>query len=177
MAFLVAGLVLVGVIAVLNLLLTMAVIRRLRRQEAMMSMPDMDSGPAIGSKLPAFSAEPVSGDVVTSDDLIGSPAILAFFSTDCSACKTSIPYLVEYAEVNNLKPRQVLVVVGGEDREKRDEIAAELNSVASVVYEAHHGPMAANFDVKALPTFVMIDDKGTVIRTVGASQPLVEKFA
>ena len=57
MPYLIAAVVLVGAIAVLNLLLTMAVIRRLRRNEANMpGMPMMDTGPAAGSPLPEFTA-------------------------------------------------------------------------------------------------------------------------
>lgn len=177
MPFLVAGLVLVGAVAVLNLLLTTAVIRRLRQLESRLATPGADSGPALGSQLPKFSAELASGDIVGADDLTGSPAILAFFSTGCPACQTSIPYLIEYAEVNDLKPRQVLAVIGGDDHEKRDELTAALAGVASILHEAQPGPLATIFEVTALPTFVMIDDAGTVIRTVGASQPLVDRRA
>lgn len=173
MPFLIAAVVLVGAIAVLNLLLTMAVIRRLRRNEMSTASPAVDTGPEVGTSLPELDAESVSNGPVSTQTVAGSESIFAFFSTTCSACKPSIPHFVEYIEKQGIKPAAAIAVVGGE-LEDADEFLSKLDGKATVVMEPDMGPITSSFNVAAFPTFVMADDKSTVTRTESGSQRLVK---
>jgi cytochrome oxidase Cu insertion factor (SCO1/SenC/PrrC family) len=170
MPFVIAGLVLVGAIAVLNLLLTMAVIRRLRKNEAAMP-PMMESGPAKGSATPEFSIESITGETVTQESLAGSPAVVAFFSTTCSACKPALPKLVEHIEGNGLKPGQVVAVINGEGDDHAD-FAEILEGKATVVKESEMGTVSAAFSISAFPTFVHIGSNGKVDRSHSGANEL-----
>lgn len=173
MPVLIAAVVLVGAIAVLNLLLTMAVIRRLRRYEAAQGAPLPDSGPKVGATIPEFSGETLSGETVATTDVSSAEAVFAFLSTTCSACPTSLPYLVEYAQARELKAAQVVAVIGGEQADAGEFLDA-LAGKATVIMEAAMGPITQSFDVSAFPTFVMTNAEATVTRTVSGSQPLIQ---
>lgn len=174
MPFVIAAVVLVGAVAVLNLALTMAVIRRLRRNEQNMMPPPMESGPPVGSALPEFSAESLDGAAVSRDALSGSPAVFAFLSTTCSACKPSIPHLVEYTKSEGLKPSQVVAVIGGQ-RDEADEILTALDGCATAVVEEPGGAISSSFDINAFPSFVFADAEGNVARTRSGSGSLIER--
>lgn len=173
MPFLIAAVVLVGAITVLNLLLTMAVIRRLRRNEAAQNVPLPDSGPKLGAPLPAFTGEAVSGETVVTTDVSGAEAVFAFLSTSCSACPTALPHLVEYAQARELKAAQVVTVIGGEQADAAEFLDA-LDGKSVAIMEELMGPIAKSFEVSAFPTFVMTDAEGRVTRTVSGSQRLIQ---
>jgi thiol-disulfide isomerase/thioredoxin len=172
MPFLIAAVVLVGAIAILNLVLTLAVIRRLRRNEAAGAMPVEDSGPAVGSPVPAFTGRTTAGETFDNDALAGAPSVIAFFSTTCPACKSALPHLQEYAEHHGLKPSQVLVVIGGEP-EDADHFIDKLTPIATIVFEPSMGPISTSFAVTAFPTFVMVGDDAVVSRSLSGSQRLI----
>lgn len=173
MPFLIAAVVLVGAIAVLNLLLTMAVIRRLRRNESNMAPPMMDSGPKVGSALPEFNATSVAGDEVDHKALAGSAGVVAFFSTTCSACKPAVPQLISHVESSDFKPNQVLVVITGEGDE-REEFTEMLSGKATIVTEGSMGELTTGFSINAFPSFVHFDAEGTVTRSHSGSGTLAE---
>jgi len=153
MPFLIAAVVLVGAIAILNLLLTMAVIRRLRKNEANMPPPMMESGPEAGSEVPQFSATTVTGEELSEAAFNSETGLVAFFSTTCSACKPAVATLIEHIEKTNLKPGQVMAVISGEG-EERAEFTEALAGKASVVAESQMGPLTASFSISAFPSFV-----------------------
>lgn len=174
MPYLIAAVVLVGAIAVLNLLLTMAVIRRLRRNEANMpGMPMMDTGPAAGSPLPEFAASSTAGDDVSNESFMGSAGIAAFFSTTCSACKPAIPQLVDHIEKAGFTPQQALVVIAGEGDE-RAEFTAMFDGKATVITEGELDKVATAFSISAFPSFVHFDESGVVTRSHSGSGTLSE---
>lgn len=153
MPFLIAAVVLVGAIAILNLLLTMAVIRRLRRNEANTSMPMHESGPAAGSEIPSFSATTVTGEELNETAFGEQTGLVAFFSTTCSACKPAVSTLVEHIEKTGMKPDQVMAVISGEGDE-RAAFTEALAGKASVVTESEMGSLTASFSIAAFPSFV-----------------------
>ena len=174
MPFLIAAVVLVGAIAVLNLLLTMAVIRRLRRNEEANAMPPMmDSGPKVGTPLPEFTATSVAGDTVDHEALAGKAGIVAFFSTTCSACKPAAPQLISHVENSKLTPGQVLVVINGEGDE-RAEFTEMFDGKAVVVTEGAMGALTTAFSINAFPSFVHYDDGGTVTNSHSGAGSLTE---
>ncbi|WP_208034781.1 redoxin family protein [Streptomyces cyanogenus] len=149
--------------AVFNLFLTMAVIRRLKQNAPDLAEPDLPELPP-GSRLPDFHGESISGTPVTAHTVAGTDSIFAFYDTGCSACKTTIPQLIGYAQGKGLKPDQVIAVVGG-DRAAADVYAAELDGVATVIVEDTLGPVASAFSISGIPAFVQVDSGGTVVRS------------
>lgn len=170
MAFVVAGLVLVGALGLVNLLLLAAVIRRLRRQEEERNRP-LESGPRPGQEVPDFTATTVSGRSVSRAGLIGRPAVLAFLSTDCPACPALVPHLVAHARSTGLTAdRMIVVIVGAESAAK--ELTEPLAGVASLVVEPFPGELSAAFQIAATPTTVLVDADGTVTHAEAGARSL-----
>ncbi|MCX5155471.1 hypothetical protein OG914_15925 [Streptomyces sp. NBC_00291] len=149
----------------MNLLLTTAVIRKLRKNPSQQlgEAANLDEIPA-GMHIPSFVGASVSGSVVTPDALSGADALIAFFDTGCDACKPAIGEVVQYALSNNLSPRQVVAVVCGEPAKAGSYLDA-LGGVATVITEDGVGPVTASFSPSGTPVFCIVDADGVVVRS------------
>ncbi|GAA1768975.1 MULTISPECIES: TlpA family protein disulfide reductase [Streptomonospora] len=168
MEILVGFVVLIGAVALVNLLLTLAVVRRLRLMSEQPTTrsaapPELDELPA-GRPVPPFRGRTLTGEPIAADDLLGHETVFAFFDTGCSVCKTTIPKLVGHADANGLKPGQVVVVIGDGGGEP-DEYARELDGAATVIVEPRLGPVAQEFGIQGVPAFVRADAEGVVMRS------------
>ncbi|MEV0613649.1 TlpA disulfide reductase family protein [Nonomuraea sp. NPDC050404] len=161
MMYLAAAIAALTVLCVLNLLLTVGIIRRLRtmsaRQDTLMSLPD--SLP-IGARLPEFETTTVDGEPISSA-LLGTPALIGFFSPTCPPCKELLPRFIEQAR---LDPANALaIVVTGSDDKAADEVA-RLREVAHVVVEPlATGPLQQTLRVTGFPTLYVVGADGTVL--------------
>ncbi|MFF3443783.1 hypothetical protein [Streptosporangium sp. NPDC002721] len=158
MPYLAAAVVLLGVLCLLNLLLTIGILRRMREQ-AVSAERSAGSlfvlGP--GSSIGEFSAVTTSGEPVSHDTLAG---VVGFFSADCEACHELLPRFVEHAR--KLGRENVLAVLGG-----GDEAAVEaLGQVARVVVaDLDGGPVARAFRNTWTPALYLIGDDHRVVAT------------
>jgi thiol-disulfide isomerase/thioredoxin len=174
MPYLVAAVVLFSAIATLNLLLTLAVIRKLRQSPPagpkLAPDPDLPELPA-GSPVPSFHAEAVSGRSVSDKSQSESEAVYAFFDSGCSSCRPTIPRLLDYAKRNGLTPDQIVAVVGGEAADAGEYVDA-LDGRATVILEETLGPVAAAFSIHSFPAFVIADPGGVVRRSGDSTSTL-----
>lgn len=161
MPYLVAGVVLVGLLCMVNLLLTVGVIRRLRQQAGRQAFPEpkMEEGLARGDKIPEFAATTTNGEPI-SGDLLGGPAMVGFFTAGCTPCKELLPRFIERARQT---PDAVLAVVAADAGEESAAYVEQLAQVASVVSEEPQGPVQSAFKVAGYPTVLLIDADGTVV--------------
>ncbi|MFC7545672.1 TlpA disulfide reductase family protein [Plantactinospora sp. GCM10030261] len=163
MPYLITAVVLVGAIGVLNLLLTLGVLRRLREHSTRLAAGPAGSGPGIietGQRPGDFAATDTDGKPVRRADLTGS-VLVAFFSPDCAACVEALPqFLVEAAEFPGGRS-QVLTVVGA-DGPETTEMATRLAEVSRVVVDGAGGRVAGAFQVAAFPAWCLLDPSGDV---------------
>ncbi|MEV7806795.1 TlpA disulfide reductase family protein [Microbispora sp. NPDC088329] len=175
MPFLIALVVLVGVLCVLDLLLTLGVIRRLRvHGEMLAARPAAQPEPmlAAGGTARPFSAVTVDG-VPLSDTSLADPTLLGVFSTGCPACVERLPLFVERARAfPGGRDHVVAVVVGPEDAAAED--VRELRPVAHVVVEDHGGAVARAFRVTGFPSFALVSGAADGAAKVLASGTLLE---
>jgi hypothetical protein len=171
MTVLVAAVVLVGALAVLNLLLTLAVVRRLKDAESRRT-PQPDSGPPVGTAIPEFDADTLDGDRITHDLMGTGRQVFAFYSTTCSACVLSVPHLVDYIRHHDLPPECVVVFVNGA-AEHAGPFTGPLTGLASIVVESVQGSVTSAFSVNAYPTIVISEDGTMVSRREIGSRPLL----
>jgi peroxiredoxin len=161
--FLIAAVVLVGVLCLLDLLLTVAVIRRLRehaeRLDRLGAAPTPDAVITPGTPAPAFETAATDGGAVTQHDLGGG--LLAFMSVTCTACKEQLPRFERYVADAGLPRSKVLVVVVDSDTPPAEYVAG-LERFATVVVEQHEGTVGAPWQANAFPTFYSIDEQLTV---------------
>jgi thiol-disulfide isomerase/thioredoxin len=159
MPYLIAAVVVVGVLCVLNLLLTVGVIRRLRRQAvAAPFFSPMAEGLAIGEKLPAFTATTTGGEPI-SDELLDGPALIGFVSPSCEPCRELMPRFIDHARQTSAAV--LAVVVAGSDEEAAADVE-RLAEVARVVVEAPQDAIQSAFKVAAYPALFLIGAEGRV---------------
>jgi thiol-disulfide isomerase/thioredoxin len=163
---LIAAVVLVGMVGLLDLILTVGVIRRLREHTALLSDPRGRGGPAlveVGQEIGEFRTDTVNGQPIDRNRLSGE-TLVGFFTPECKPCKERLPSFVELARAMPGGPDRVLAaVVGGGDQAA--ELVAALRPVAQVVAERHDGPLGTAFQVRAYPTIIKIapDDHGRLV--------------
>ena len=107
MSYLVAAVVFLGVLSIVNLLLTLAVVRRLREHAALLQkvpMPPPFTPP--GTKVPDLAA--------TLTSLIGEQpgtTVVGMFSTSCASCEEHLPEFVE--RVRSIDPYVQIILQTG----------------------------------------------------------------
>ncbi|MEU1878740.1 hypothetical protein ABZ470_15620 [Streptosporangium sp. NPDC020072] len=162
--------VLIGGLSLLNLLLTLAVIRRIRRPSASMGseMSPISSLVLDKGMSPApFKATLESGNVFSSESW-ATWTVVAFFSDTCSACREKIPSFTgqvqeirEHAARNEREAPAVINVVVGDYASCADMVVA-LEKTGEVVVEPTDGSLVKAFQVKAFPVMCLLDEAGFV---------------
>jgi thiol-disulfide isomerase/thioredoxin len=172
MFYLAAAVAVLTVLVVLDLFLTIGVVRRLREHTEQLSRMQADPiGPGIvttGDRVGEYVATTADGRTVSRADLAGGPTVVGFFSTSCPACERRIPDFVEYARSG---PARVLAVVVGSG-DLADDMSDRLSGVPGVVVREadEEGPIVRAFAVTAFPSFAVVDGDGAVL-SGGASFP------
>lgn len=167
MPFLIAAVVIVGLLVLLDLVLTFGVIRRLREHTALLaerpsSMPELLIG--AGETVGSFTATTVAGVDLSKTDLANG-TLVGFFSPGCSACEAQLPRFVEMAGAHPGGAERVLAAVIGEgDGEKYVDA---LKPVAAVVTVPHGHELETAFRVSGYPSFARIGEE-QVIEAGGA---------
>jgi hypothetical protein len=164
-AVLVAAVAIVGVLCLLDLLLTFGVIRRLREHTEMITRISVPDVPVIGL---AQGDSPAEVAASTTDGAVAGPMaalrLVAFFSTSCSICPERVAPFVEYVTEHQIAKENVLaVVVGPPDQPPAylDRLAA----AAQVSAEADNGALSTAFKVVGYPAFCLLSADGTVRAT------------
>ncbi|GAA3727610.1 hypothetical protein GCM10022225_06200 [Plantactinospora mayteni] len=166
----VAVVVLCIVVTLLNLILTLGVIRRLRNHSEQllsisMAVPRPQPLIAVGKRPSPFRATTVDGAQVNEADLARDGAMAGFFSTTCSSCAEWLPRFVEAARALPAGPRHVLAVVVAEKAADAADMVEQLRGIAMVVVEERKGPVGEAFEVTGYPAMCRLDEHGAVVTT------------
>lgn len=147
MPFLIAAVILLTALCALNLVLTLAVIRRLRETTEQLETMTGARPPLLanGTPVPQVAGAPER------------PVLVGFFDTDCKACPAQLPHFVERAAAHD--PSRVLAVISGAGG---DTYLEALGPVATVITEPTRGPVCAAYDVSVFPSFYLVDGDGRI---------------
>jgi Redoxin len=164
--FLTAAVIVVGLIAVLDLLLTFGVVRRLREHTELIGggagapagAPTMLE---IGGSIAPFDATTVDGEAISRDRLSGT-TLIGVFGAGCPACEEKLPRFVEFAGSFAGGRSQVLAVVAARDSTAAAPYVDALTGVATVVRDAQGGPLLTALGVSGYPAFAIADSAGVV---------------
>jgi thiol-disulfide isomerase/thioredoxin len=161
MPYLVAAVVLVGLLCLFDLVLTLGVIRRLREHTeklAALDGPRDDTVMPAGSLVRPFTAATTTGGEVSRDTLRG-PTLVGFFTPGCTPCLERVPEFVAYAR--DFPGAVVAVAVG--DATETAGLVGSLRDVADVVTEPQDGPVQSAFGVGGYPALCLVDGAGLVL--------------
>lgn len=162
--FFIALVAVVGVVAVLNLLLTVGVIRRLREHTERLSSLGGPPGAAMlaaGQRVGEFATTTIDGEPVARD-LLSGRTLVGAFTPGCGACTERLPDFLARAKDFPGGPARVLAIVAGDSAgaaSYRDQLA----EVARVVVEPPGGPLLTALKVSRFPAFGLLDAEGVVV--------------
>lgn len=176
---LLAAVLVLTALVLLDLTLTLAIVRRLREQTANRGqVVDPHMAQLMGRSVPAdLRTVAADGTVVTGELLRDRPAFVAFVATWCDACHADLPRLQEQAAARREAGETVLVVVEAPSTDDARELVEAVDGAALVVVESRGPsgpsgsgdadgagvvrPFHAAFDVSGYPTYLELED-GTV---------------
>ena len=163
MTYLASAVALVGAIGLLNLVLILGIIRRLREHTALLSRSSgggADGVLAAGETVADFAVRTASGELL-SRDRIGRDAVVAFFSPNCRPCRERMPEFAAYAKGLAGGDTPVVAAVTGDESEGA-ELIAGLRPVADVVVGEEAVRLATAFGVQGYPSFYLMEENGRV---------------
>jgi thiol-disulfide isomerase/thioredoxin len=159
MPFVIAGLVLVGTVALLNLVLLIVILRRWQELENVQRhSARMAEGPQPGDVLPEFTATALSGQTLSDGEFQSGNLLLGVFSQDCPACVDRLPEFVELADRARESGGRIVAMVTG-DNPMESHVMAGLTGVAEeIVTDPEAKPLFNALRVAAFPTFLSYRD-------------------
>ncbi len=164
----------VALLCIIDLLLTLGVVKRLRELGERQPTPADNWTPVRGlvpGSTPAgFTAVTTEGVPVSLDSLMDG-ALVVFLSPHCKPCVAKVPEFIELAAALPDGKQRVLTVLTGEEPEL-STLAARLEPVAHVVTEPFDGPLTKAFGVQSLPVVYVLDGH----QHVAASSPDITEF-
>ena len=156
MPYLIAAVVLLAVLGLLNLLLTLAIVRRMRTMNPVQLPPEPLSQ---GSPIRPFTATTINGRTVSEYDLRGGQALVGYFSPGCPPCEAALPRFISYAA--GLDRERVLAVIVDDTGTGAGD--PTLEAVAQVVVASEHAPVVEALSAYGYPAVFLLDEDGRVV--------------
>jgi methylamine dehydrogenase accessory protein MauD len=133
----------------------------------------VDQGPAIGSKLPPFTAHDRAGQLVHAAELLGGPNVLLFMSATCPPC-AGLAEELRVADLGEFESPLVIVIDAADDARLR--LPARLG-----VLHMTNREVGQVFGVSGRPFAVITDADGVVrakrgLNTVDQLKSLAARF-
>jgi hypothetical protein len=176
LAILTAAVVVVGVLCLLDLLLTLGVVRRLREHSELLSSGVRQGGRSLSITDLAIGETAAAFDVATAGGpRVSGPAglrVVAFFSPGCSVCPERVPAFVEYLASNTVARESVLAVIEGTDGEAPYQ--RTLAEVAQVCTGTDGDVVNEAFKAQGYPAFCLLDTDGALLASGVAPSILTE---
>jgi hypothetical protein len=140
-------------IVLTNLLLTLAIIRRL------ISDPSRaQPGLRVGEPAPDFSADTLTGNRVTLAGLQSRTAVV-FLAPGCRPCVEALPEYLRLAALAKFSDTDLLVVSGGDAASTRQMLAEARVSGDIVVAPRSDNRFFDEYKISSTPQFVLIENK------------------
>ena len=160
MTLLSVAVALVAVLCLVDLVLTLGVVRRLRDHSERLALlqgfgSDEDALRKPGGVVDPFIATSTTGETVSLDDL-AEPALVGFFAPDCPSCEEKLPSFVSYARAFPGGKDRTFAIIAGESGGVKYRTA--LSEVAAVVVERELGPVQKAFGTSGFPAFAVVVD-------------------
>lgn len=139
----------------LNLLLILALVRRLREIELSAGSAAVPALPEPGLVVGDFTETAISGEPLTQAAL-GADALVAFLSPACGPCRNVADVLL--ADRGRLPSAALALLVGDPGDPVAQAFAAELATVAAVAFVDPSGPASTAFGgIREFPTLLRVE--------------------
>jgi thiol-disulfide isomerase/thioredoxin len=161
MVTLTVAVVFLGLLCLLNLVLTIGLISQLRTQREKLALVNGQRTAVIspGSAIGEFSARSMDGARLRRESLRGG-GLVGFFSLNCPRCEDEVPKFAAYARSLPGGAEQAIAVVVGDDprfADTAERFVSTLSPAVTVVREPDtRTPICEAFQVRAFPTMVRL---------------------
>jgi hypothetical protein len=145
---------LLALLAGANLLLTLALARRLAEAERVAARGPKPRMPRVGTEVPEFSVATADAGQLTDAQLRSGRTVLVFSMADCGPCAA----LAEELRHTELPAGLGLLVLLAANEDNQAAAAAKYQDPARVGFLPADGTVADRFEVDAFPTVVLVDD-------------------
>ncbi|WP_034260896.1 TlpA family protein disulfide reductase [Actinospica robiniae] len=167
MAILTAAVILLSILVILDLVLSAAVIRRMRVYESARNAPPDRGGLADGAPVPEFATTTADGAEFATASLAGARTLLGFFATSCTHCVAAAPALADRAGRLAAEGVEVVPVLTMDEVGALDGVAesmrADLAKAGTLITEPRPGPVVSAFQIRATPSYVLVGPDGKVL--------------
>jgi peroxiredoxin len=126
----------------------------------------VESGRGSGKKAPDFAGRDVDGNAIRLSDYRGKVVLLDFWGTWCGPCKEMIPHEIDMVMELKGKPFEILGVAMDDPDKLRLFLDQKPLPWKNILDTSR--TISKEWNVEAVPTFILIDHKGIVLeRWVG----------
>ncbi len=162
--FFILSSILLWVVVILNIILTLALVRKVNslssagRTFASQSLTALDKG----TPAPDFTAQNLNGDTVTLATFRGRSVAFLFVSPGCAPCRESLPLyekLYPYAMSNGT---QLVLVSSGNSQAARDLVDEFSLQMPVLIAPQPENPFFKDYKVSGTPTYCLIGADGMV---------------
>jgi peroxiredoxin len=162
--------VLLWVLVLLQVFVTLILIRALRQQgQVPQSVESPATGPLIGQRAPELElVDARSGATLSSTQFHGRPLLIAFVDAVCPSCHRLAPKLEEFYIRNQAEFQVIVVCRSGAASTSAFISATNLNTVPVFLDPA--GDVALAFNVNISPFVLFLDSQGIVRDKLTGSQ-------
>lgn len=154
---------LLWIIVLLNLLLTLALVRKMNARTS-----PREEGLKSGEAAPDFTAQTWQGEAVTLATYAGRSVVFIFISTFCAPCRTALP---EYEALSCMaaKAGVDIVLVSGDGAAETQAFVADFDiSLPVLVAPQSTNSFHQDYKSPGTPSFCMVNEQG-VVQSSGAT--------
>jgi peroxiredoxin len=120
---------------------------------------------------PDFSLKDLQGNVFKLSNQRGKPVLIFFGTTWCPTCRSELPLYKEIYEVYTNRGLEVIYVNIMESRGKVAKFA-KANALPFKIILDENGDVATDYAVVGVPTLVLIDKQGKIIKATHSTADL-----
>jgi hypothetical protein len=173
-ATLTASVMVLAVLTVLNLILCLAVIRRMRATEESAAVASLSGDmPAPGTVVTGLAATTTAGDLIGPDDLAHEETFVAVLSVGCPSCET---FVAELGRRRRSLPEHALLIVTAGAGQDAGPMAGRLSSRAPVIIAGDDDPVLDAFGgISTFPTFMRLE-RGVVVASHFRADAVLRTF-
>lgn len=161
--FILVSVILLWLVVLLNLVLTLALIRRVNTDSQYQRGSALATGLTTGIQAPNFTAMTLDEERITLADYIGRPTTFVFASPHCATCRALLPTLKHLAPQARRSGAELVLVSGGALEETKVMVAELERLLPVLVAPRAENTFFTDYKLHATPFYCSLDEQGTVV--------------
>ncbi len=149
-------------VVLFNLLLTLALVRRLNSSSTVNSLSQAENGLKPGELAPDFSAKTLNGEIVTLESYSGRDVAFIFVGPDCGPCREALPSYEALRPKAKQAGVDLVLVSTGDDTQTR-LLATEFQLQPQLLVATERSnPFMKDYQMRGTPSFTLVNAQGRI---------------